>query len=195
MSLPKLIDVDDSILVVIDVQARFLAKLPPDEGRALNQRICWLIGVARWLHVPLVVTAEDIPSLGGVDPQVERALPEGITVYNKLIFGLAGDGAILGALEQTGRRTAILVGLETDVCVAQSALGLLEQGYQVAAVGDATGSPGMAHAFGIERMRDAGVTIVSTKGLFYEWVRTVELALRWRAECFDLLGAPEGVQL
>jgi nicotinamidase-related amidase len=191
----KLIDVGDSILVVIDVQASFLDKLPPDEGRALNQRICWLIGVARWLHVPLVATAEDIPSLGGVDAQVERALPEGITVYNKLIFGLAGDPAILGALDQTGRRTAILVGLETDVCVAQSALGLLEQGYQVAAVADATGSPGTAHAFGIERLRDAGVTIVSTKGLFYEWVRTVEAALRWRAECFDALGVPEGVQL
>ena len=58
-----------------------------------------------------------------------------------------------------------------------------------------SGSPGTAHAFGIERMRDAGVTIVSTKGLFYEWVRTVELALRWREECYESLGAPEGVQL
>ena len=190
-----LIDADDSILVVIDVQASFLDKLPPDEARALNQRICWLVGVARWLHVPLVVTAEDIPSMGGVDQQLGRALPEGITVYNKLIFGLAADPAILGALEQTGRRTAILVGLETDVCVAQSALGLLGQGYRVAAVADATGSPGTAHAFGIERMRDAGVTIISVKGLFYEWVRTVELALRWRAECFDALGSPEGVRL
>ncbi len=177
----SLIDADDSILVVIDVQASFLDKLPPDDARALNQRICWLVGVARWLHVPLVVTAEDIPSMGGVDQQLGRALPEGITIHNKLVFGLAADPAILGALEQTGRRTAILVGLETDVCVAQSALGLLGQGYQVAAVADATGSPGTAHAFGIERMRDAGVTIISVKGLFYEWVRTVELALRWRS--------------
>ena len=195
-----LIDADDSILVVIDVQASFLDKLPPDEARALNQRICWLVGVARWLHVPLVVTAEDIPSMGGVDQQLGRALPEGITVYNKLIFGLAADPAILGALEQTGRRTAILVGLETGVGhpdrrQLQAALGLLGQGYRVAAVADATGSPGTAHAFGIERMRDAGVTIISVKGLFYEWVRTVELALRWRAECFDALGSPEGVRL
>jgi nicotinamidase-related amidase len=190
-----LIDVDDSILVVIDVQARFLVKLPPDESRALNQRICWLIGVARWLRVPLVVTAEDIPDMGGVDPQIARALPEDTQVHNKLIFGLAGDPAILGALEQTGRRTAILVGLETDVCVAQSALGLLEQGYRVAAVADATGAPGTAHVFGLERMRDAGVIISSVKGLFYEWVRTVERAQRFHAECFGTLGAPEGVRL
>jgi nicotinamidase-related amidase len=191
----RLIDVDDSALIVVDVQARFLAKLPPGEGRALNQRICWLIGVARWLRVPLVVTAEDIADLGGVDPQIARALPEDAQVHNKLIFGLAGDPAILGALEQTGRRTAILVGLETDVCVAQSALGLLEHGYRVAAVADATGSPGTAHALGIERMRDAGVIISSIKGLFYEWVRTVERAQRFRTECFSALGAPEGVRL
>ncbi|MFL5803428.1 MAG: isochorismatase family protein [Roseiflexaceae bacterium] len=186
---------DDSALIVIDVQARFLAKLPPDESRALNQRICWLIGVARWLRVPLVVTAEDIPNLGGVDPQIARALPADAQVHNKLIFGLAGDPVILGALEQTGRRTTILVGLETDVCVAQSALGLLERGYWVAAVADATGSPGTAHAFGIERMRDSGVIISSIKGLFYEWVRTVEGVQRFHAECFDALGAPEGVRL
>jgi nicotinamidase-related amidase len=101
----------------------------------------------------------------------------------------------LGALEQTGRRTVILVGLETDVCVAQSALGLLERGYRVAVVADATGSPGTAHAFGIERMRDAGAIIVSVKGLFYEWVRTVERAQRWHAECLSALGPPEGVRL
>jgi nicotinamidase-related amidase len=125
----------------------------------------------------------------------ERRKAEGTPIYNKLIFGLAGDPAILGAVAQTGRRTAILVGLETDVCVAQSALGLLEHSYRVGVVADATGSPGTAHVFGIERMRDAGIAIVSVKGLFYEWVRTVERAERWHAECFGALGAPEGVRL
>ena len=189
-----LIDVDDSLLIAIDVQARFLAKLPPDESRALSQRICWLLGVANWLRVPLVVTAEDIPALGGVEPLVERALPEGTAVHNKLIFGLASEGAIMEAVERTGRQTAILAGLETDVCVAQSALGLLERGYRVAVVADATGAPGTAQAFGIERMRDAGVVVASVKGLFYEWVRTVELAQRFRAERGAALGSPEGVQ-
>ena len=52
---------------------------------------------------------------------------------------------------RSGRKTAVLVGLETDVCVAHSALGLLGHGYQVAVVADATGSPGTAHGFGLER--------------------------------------------
>ena len=55
-----LINVDDSILIVIDVQPPFLDKLPREDSQLLRNRICWLIGVANWLHVPLVVTAEDI---------------------------------------------------------------------------------------------------------------------------------------
>jgi nicotinamidase-related amidase len=190
-----LIDVDDSILIVIDVQSTFLAKLPPTESQVLNNRICWLLGVARWLGVPLVITAEDIPSEGSVDPQIARALPAETPVHNKLVFDLAADAAIMAAVEQTGRRTAVLVGLETDVCVAQSALGLLARGYQVAVVADATGAAGTAHGFGVERVRAAGALVTNVKSLFYEWLRTVERANEFQAECRQSLGAPAGVQL
>src|SRR5512134_1323657 len=90
-----LIDADDSILIAIDVQPPFLTKLPRDESELLRDRICWLIGVAGWLRVPLIVTAEDIAREGGVDPQVIRALPAGIRVHNKMVFDLAADPAIL----------------------------------------------------------------------------------------------------
>src|SRR3954468_21595542 len=165
-----LIDVDHSVLIVIDVQPPFLDKLPREDGQLLRNRICWLIGVAGWLHVPLVVTAEDIAREGGVDPQVARALPANVQAHNKMVFDLAADPAILMAVAQTGRKIAVLVGLETDVCVAHSALGLLGNGYQVAVVADATGAPGTAHGFGLERMADAGALIVSVKSLFYEWM-------------------------
>ena len=68
----------------------------------------------------------------------------------------------------------VVVGLETDVCVAQTCLGLQQVGYRAVAVEDATSSPPPHHDHGIKRMRDAGVTILSTKGLFYEWVRDLE---------------------
>lgn len=191
----SLIEVDDSSLIVIDVQTTFLAKLPRAEGQTLNNRICWLIGVASWLQVPLMVTAEDVLREGSVDPQVTRALPAGTEVYNKMVFDLAADPAIMAAVEQTGRKTAVLVGLETDVCVAHSALGLIAHGYQVAAVADAIGAPGTAHAFGLERMRAAGVLVTSVKSLFYEWLRTVERARQFRAERWRTLGAPDGIIL
>jgi nicotinamidase-related amidase len=195
MSRSALIVADDSILIVIDVQPAFVAKLPPQAGPPLVNRICWLIGVARWLNVSLVVTAENIAELGGVAPEIERALPPDTRIHDKLIFGLAADPAILAAVEASGRRTAVLIGLETDVCVAQSALGLLDRGYRVVAVADATGSPGSAHADGLERIRGAGGIVLGVKSLFYEWLRTVEQTRRFGVECAGMLGEPDGVTL
>jgi|SRR5690349_1697798 len=188
-----LIDRDDSILIVIDAQPAFLGKLPAEERHALLSRLCWLIGVANWLAIPLVVTAEDVPRLGGVAPELAELLRETPT-FNKMIFGLADDPVILAAVARTNRKTAILIGLETDVCVTQSALGLLARGYRVVAVADATGSPGTAHAAGLSRMREAGVVVVNVKNLYYEWLRTVEQVRRFRAEHPDLR-VPEGVRL
>jgi hypothetical protein len=190
-----LINVDDSLLFVIDVQPPFLDKLPREDSQLLRNRICWLIGVAGWLHVPLIVTAEDIAREGGVDPQVVLALPAGTHVHNKMVFDLAADPAILAAVARIGRKTAVLVGLETDVCVAHSALGLLGQGYQVAVVVDATGSPGSAHGFGLERAAEAGALMTSVKSLFYEWMRTVERTRRFRTETARTLAIPDGVRL
>ena len=190
-----LIDVDACVLIVVDVQPPFLDKLPREDSQLLRNRICWLIGVAGWVHVPLVVTAEDIAREGGIDPQVVRALPVGIQAHNKMAFNLAADPAILAAIAQTGRKTAVLVGLETDVCVAHSALGLLGHGYQVAVVADATGSPGTAHGFGLERAAGAGALITSVKSLFYEWMRTVERARQFRTATARTLALPDGVRL
>lgn len=188
-----LIEHDDSVLIVIDVQPAFLDKLPTAEQRLLLGRMRWLLGVANWLHVPLVFTAEDMPHLGGVAPDIAQMAPEAVT-YNKMVFNLADDPEILDAVARTGRKTTVLMGLETDVCVAQSALGLLDQGYRVVAVADATGSPEMAHTAGLNRMRDAGVVVVNVKNLYYEWLRTVERVRRFRTECADQR-VPEGLRL
>jgi nicotinamidase-related amidase len=190
MQRAQLIDPADSVLIVIDVQDAFLDKLAPDARPPLLDRLRLLVWVACWLGIPIVATAEDIPALGGVTPAIAELLPPGTTIHNKLVFGLAADPAILAEVAAAGRRTAILVGLETDVCVTHSALGLAEQGFRVAVVADATGSPGAAHTAGLDRLRDAGITLLSTKGLYYEWLRTVEQANRCRAERLSALGTP-----
>jgi nicotinamidase-related amidase len=158
---------------VIDVQEYFLAKLPAEEAGGLVDRIGWLIDVAIGLNIPIVVTAEDIPKLGGVVPAIAKKLPPESFVFNKMAFGLGEDEDIVAAVEDTGRNTAVLVGLETDVCVAQSALGLVQRGFEVVVLADATSSPESGHEVGLERMRRAGVLVSSVKSLYYEWIRTV----------------------
>ena len=192
MSSTSLLEVDDSILIAIDIQPSFVQKESRDDNNALLQRMCWVIKVANWLNVPLIVTAEDIPHNGSVSDEVAELLPPDTKIYNKMIFGLAAQPDILEAVQGTGRRTAVLIGYETDVCITHSALGLIDLGYKVAVVADATGSPGDAHQIGLERIHSAGGIIVSAKSLYYEWVRTVEKALE-----FEALGieTPEGIIL
>lgn len=84
----------------------------------------------------------------------------------------------------------MLVGYETDVCVAQSAVGLLDHGLHVILVEDATFSPGAMHARGLARASSAGASVNHTKGLAYEWVRTVEASRRIIDADPDLNPAP-----
>jgi nicotinamidase-related amidase len=168
----ELLDLEDSTLVVIDVQEGFLKKIGADTTTELVDRIRWLVQVAHWLKVPVLVTAEDTPRNG---PTVEPLRQiTGVSELNKTVFGLADQEDILTKFKSLGRSTAILVGLETDVCIQHSAMGLARRGYAVVVVADATASPEGGHAFGLERMRAAGITLVSCKGLFYEWMRNLK---------------------
>jgi nicotinamidase-related amidase len=162
---------ETSCLIVIDVQQYFLDKLPPDLRQPLVQRIGWLMRVAKALDIPIIATAEDITNDGPMVPELMAELPPGTLVHDKLVFGLAGQASILDDVKRTGRSEFVLVGLETDVCIAHSAIGLLEQGYRVAVIEDTTGSPPPHHEAGIKRIAAAGGIITNTKGIHYEWVR------------------------
>lgn len=175
MSNTTLVNADDCILVAIDIQDAFLEKLPESKATQVIRRACWLINVAKWLNIPIVVTAEDMADLGTVHSSIQDCL-RNESIYDKMIFGLAEQVDIMSAIQETKRKTCILIGLETDVCVAQSALGLMQKGYQVIVVADATGSPKKAHKAGLKRIQKAGALIIQTKALYYEWIRTVEKA-------------------
>jgi nicotinamidase-related amidase len=172
-----LIDVDRSMLLVIDAQQEFYAPERVDIDRmALGevfQRAAWVVGVARGLGVPVVVTEEDASVHGETAAAIRDRLPDAAPVLAKWTFGAADNPQILDAIEATGAGTVVLVGLETDVCVAHSALGLKDRGKQVVAVHDALFSPGRAHANGLGRMERANVELVSAKELAYDWLRTV----------------------
>jgi nicotinamidase-related amidase len=172
--------VDESVLVVIDCQTGFYRDRADVDDVALERmwaRAAWLVQVAAALDVPVVVTEEDPGHNGGTDPVIADHLPVGTPVITKPVFGLASVPEILEAVVSTGRRHVVLVGMETDVCVAHSALGLLDEGFSVSVVADTTYSPDEAHAHGIERLRGVGVPLLSAKGLFYEWVRTLQATI------------------
>jgi nicotinamidase-related amidase len=168
---------EDCLLIVIDAQPGFHPDDLPasDRARARSalERAAWLVALARALDVPAVVTEEEPERNGPTDASIAARLAPGTPVLTKPTFGLAGTPEILHAVRACARPTAVLVGFETDVCVLQSAIGLLDAGLRVIAVEDATFSPGEMHARGLARLRDAGAGLTHCKALAYEWVRTV----------------------
>lgn len=174
----RLLERDDTLLLVIDAQPAFYGDAPGAEPAALAAalaRAAWLAAVAAALDVPAVVTEEDAERNGPTADAILAALGHP-TAFSKTTFGAADQPDILAAIEASGRRSAILVGLETDVCVTHTALGLLDRGFRVAVVGDATFAPGSMHDAGLRRMADADATVTHAKGVYYEWVRTLEAA-------------------
>jgi nicotinamidase-related amidase len=166
----SLLDRDDSVLVVVDAQQGFLAA----EADPAVDRMAWLVALATRLGVPVVVTEEEPERNGPTDPRVAARLPNGTQVLRKPSFGLAGTPEILAAIRATGRATAVVVGCETDVCVAQSAIGLRDEGFACVVVDDATFSPGEMHERGLARVTGDGVGRNHAKGVTYEWLRTVD---------------------
>jgi nicotinamidase-related amidase len=172
-----LVDSADSVLVVIDAQEGFFGDtLPPGDGEPGRQalaRMTWLVKVAKRLGVPAVITEEDPERNGATFEPIAAVFPEEAAIV-KPTFAVTGTQPIVDRIEGTGRTTAVLVGFETDVCVAQSAIGLKERGMRVVVVEDAVFSPGEMHRRGLERIVAEGVELNHCKGLAYEWTRTLE---------------------
>lgn len=122
--------------------------------------------------------AENIPESGPLNDTIANALPAGTPVHNKNFFGCGDQDEIFSAIKATGKSTAVLIGMETDVCVAHSALSLMAKGLQVAVVREILISTAADEDVGLMRIRDAGGVIYSVKSLYFEWLRSVS---NWKA--------------
>ena len=189
-----LIPREHSLLLVIDVQEHFYAPERDDIDRlALGRfvdRVAWITGVAAALGVPIVVTEEDPESNGATCEVVRRRLPDLAAVLPKPVFGAGDNPPIATAIRASSRGVIVACGLETDVCVTHSALTLQEQGYRVIAVRDALFSPGEAHEHGIARLLANGVELISAKGVFYDWTRTLADVIDFQAAHPELAHPP-----
>ena len=167
-------------LLLIDLQTTFLDKLPPAAAATMAEGSAWLVDVATWLEIPVFATVEE-----GRYPKLAPCLTERIDTartFCKTTYNAAALEPLADALRGTARRSIILAGLETDVCVAQTALGLTAAGYRTAFIDELTASPGNGHARGAARMQAAGVTTLSLRGVFFEWMADARIERLFRSE-------------
>ncbi|BCX82876.1 hypothetical protein MIT9_P2467 [Methylomarinovum caldicuralii] len=168
---PMLCDADQSQLVVVDIQPRLLEAMPEAERERMLATTTMLIQAAAALNVPVQVTEQYPEGLGATCEEIAAVLPPGVTPLSKTGFSCTCAAPFRQALAAASRSQIILTGQEAHVCVLQTAFAL--QGpYQVFLVEDAVCSRRPEHKiYALERMRQAGVVVVSGESVLFEWLR------------------------
>ncbi len=191
-----LVDRADSTLVVVDAQRVFFDQrtMTAEEraqGAAALERLRWLAGLAALLDIPAVVVEEGPSRNGSTDEELLARLAPGTPVFAKETFSLVPEDGAVAAIRDSGRRTAVVGGFETDTCVAQSAIQLHDLGFRVVVPEDAAYTTGdVEHRRGLDQMLRAGVEILHCKGVAFEWLRTVEDATRTLRAAEERFGPP-----
>ncbi len=166
------LQVQDCALLVVDIQEKLLPPIFNREQLVRNSQL--LVRLAKILELPILMTTQYAKGLGNTTPDVASLLPD-IRAIDKLEFGCFGSDQFCGAMKSLpgNRNTVLLCGMETHICVMQTALGALQQGYIVHVASDAVGSRVEWNwKIGLDRMRAAGAVISSTEMMIYELLRS-----------------------
>jgi len=164
-----LLDATRCCLLVIDVQ-EVLVPAMADPARVIKGAAL-LMQAANRLAIPVVVSEQYPRGLGPTVAELRALAPEG-AVLDKVHFSCAADSALKGKLDGAGAKQVVIVGIEAHVCVLQTALELLAEGWEVFVVADATASRTEAnHALAMARLAAAGATIGSVEMVVFEWLR------------------------
>lgn len=168
----NLLDSGSSVLVVVDIQSRLTAAMSENAASAMTTTAQHLLKAAQMLDVPVLLTEQYPQGLGPTVAEIAENLPESTQRFEKTGFSCCAAVGFDQALAASGRRQAILIGQETHVCVLQTALDLLHNGYRVYVVEDAVCSRQVGHKLhALQRMQQQGATIVSGESVMFEWLR------------------------
>lgn len=155
-------------LHVVDVQKSLMTKI--DSVDEVEQNIGLLLQCSKIMGMPVLASTQYKKGLGPYVDSLE-ALVENVPRFDKVTFSAVADPATAAHLDslKPALTTVILVGVETHICVYQTALGLMDNGFKVWVVADAVSSRNrIDHELGLARMHSVGAAIGSTEMLIYE---------------------------
>ncbi len=165
---PLLMNRAESALLVVDIQERLLPAQPQGTRVVWNARR--LLDGAKALNVRVAGTEHVPAKMGPTAPLLAERLPE---PHTKAAFSCVACEELVQAWQDGGVRHVVLVGLETHICIAQTALDLLSAGFEPKVVVDAVGSRfTVDHKAALRRLDASGVTLVTTEAVLCEWCET-----------------------
>ncbi len=164
-------DPQKAVLVVIDIQDKLARVMPESDLPEMIHNTNVLIATAKELKFPILVTEQYPRGLGPTVKEVRDALGD-VTPIEKLSFSCCAETRFMQALQATGARDVLLCGMETHVCLMQTALDLLDANYHVFAAADGMCSRKKLNwELALDEMRQAGVVVGSTETFLFQMLR------------------------
>ena len=158
-----------SVFLLVDVQE----KLTPHvlNSDALVARCAWLIRLAHELNVPVLVSEQYPRGLGKtVQPLLE--LTSGVQSIEKVHFSSYKEPSFVNHWQSLGKSQVVIAGIETHVCVLQTAMDMKDSGFDVFVVVDGVSSRHeLDHRYGLKRMKQQGIHLLTAEMVFFEWVQ------------------------
>jgi len=160
------INLEDCIFVQVDVQERLFPFISNNEE--LEKNLITLVKGLQLLEVPMIINEQYKKGIGETIPSL-RELTDTYPHFEKTTFSCCGQEEGLAAIKNSGKKIVILAGIETHVCVLQTALDLLEEGLQPVLVTDCVNSRKQKDKdIAIQRMIQAGVIPTTYESLLFE---------------------------
>lgn len=166
------LEAEQCALIVVDIQSKLLPPIWEKERLVRNSQI--LIRLAGILKIPAIVSTQYAKGLGDTVPEITSLLPDTAPI-DKTMFSCFGSDVFCSMLKRLPghRNTVLLCGMETHICVMQTALAALREGYVVHVSSDAVSSrTELNWRVGLDRMRAAGAVVSSTEMMTYELLRS-----------------------
>lgn len=166
------LEAEECALIVVDIQEKLLPPIFQKEQLVRNSQL--LIRLAGLLKIPVFMSTQYAKGLGDTVPEIASLLPE-TPAIDKQMFSCFGSEVFCAMLKRLpgNRNTVLLCGMESHICVMQTALGALREGYLVHVASDAVSSRTEWNwKIGLERMRAAGTILSSTEMMTYELLRS-----------------------
>ncbi len=168
----ELIRKDDCVLLVLDIQGS-LFHMVQDKERMLSAALR-VIDFAKCLGIPVVMTEQYPKGLGPSLPEIKEALP-GLEPVVKTSFSCFGEPRFEERLQSLGRKTIIVVGMETHICVMQTTLDGIQRGYRMYLIAEGISSFGELNTqVAFERLRAAGATVATVEMAMFEILRVAK---------------------
>lgn len=167
-----LVRAEHSVLVIIDLQEKLLPAVA--ESAMTLQNASLLLSAANTCRVPVLISEQYPEGLGKTAAVITDAAGQA-PVYSKVHFSCMKNARFRDAFVQLDRQQAVLAGMESHVCVAQTAASLIELGYEVFFVADATSSRSLDNKIIAQmRLSAAGAQIVTTEMVVFEWLEKAD---------------------